>query len=274
MGSDLIPRDMGLSTMVRDRILEDCTPAMLPFIDKNCVRRYEGGVISKADEMNSISHLEVVNKILLPVMEAVSIASNGNIQVAPGYYAQCKVLWMRKKEQFQIKHQDRWKPVLRQYSDQFTTIGCPDGRLVVSISRTVDSQHAWIVTKQMEHPRYKGTGSVGPGIKYDGMASMYALITKLHNADNAHAACTADEDGDRLMANVDWVVLNGMTIEKAEDIIHEQMRIVLAKLNGTAVEAKKAAVSGGMKAYSRNKKQRTTDNLNKFMRGRNFEQNK
>ena len=55
----------------------------LPFIDKNCVRRYEGGVISKADEMNSISHLEVVNKILLPVMEAVSIASNGNIQVAP-----------------------------------------------------------------------------------------------------------------------------------------------------------------------------------------------
>ena len=81
---------------------------------------------------------------------------------------------------------------------------------------------------------FVGTGSVGTGvdaITHGGMAAQAAVMHKLHNIDTAHEAISATEDGDRLLANVDWVCYP-MPVEEAAAIITQCLGIVVAGLNG------------------------------------------
>ena len=74
--------------------------------------------------------------------------------------------------------------------------------------------------------------SVGPTVSYGGMASAYIVFTWKDQVDNSHAAGVGKEDGERMMVNNDFVV-GSMEVEQAEDIVHHQMKIILAKVNGT-----------------------------------------
>ena len=75
--------------------------------------------------------------------------------------------------------------------------------------------------------------SVGSRISYGGMSSAYMVMTYKHNIDFSHAAGKGQADGKRMLVNFDFEVDGELRIEDAEKIMHEQMNIILSKLNNT-----------------------------------------